>query len=113
MSGNETAKLTVDQARARAGQLQGLYIHTAIAVAVSVLLTIIDIATGDRWWFWWPVGGLAVSVVVHAVMVRRPPRLFSQEWIDDKATELIADAERSDRDHRRLGTSFGRSSDQA
>lgn len=45
----------------------GLYIHTAVYVAVNVLLITINLSTATgRLWFQWPLLGWGIGLLAHA-----------------------------------------------
>ena len=45
------------RARHRARQLRSFYSHAAVFVLVNIALFVIDLLTGDSWWFYWPLLG--------------------------------------------------------
>jgi hypothetical protein len=54
-----------------------------------LLLFIIDWATGDGWWFYWPLFGWGMGVALHALGVFVLDRAFGAEWEERKIDELV------------------------
>ncbi|HEX8859334.1 MAG TPA: 2TM domain-containing protein [Actinomycetes bacterium] len=75
-----------DKARERARALQGLFVHLFVFAAVNGALFLINWATrgpqGD-WWFYWPLLGWGVAVVIHLATTFLP--VFSPEWVERRA----------------------------
>ena len=57
-------------ARKRAEELQGYYIHLSVYVAVNLGLFLINSLTrdGGTWWFYWPMLGWGIGLVVHTLV---------------------------------------------
>jgi 2TM domain len=76
-----------DRARERAKALQGLYVHLFVFALVNGALFLINWATrgpdGD-WWFYWPLLGWGVAVVIHLATTFLP--VFSPDWVERRAT---------------------------
>jgi hypothetical protein len=77
-----------EQARERIGALRGFYIHAIVTVFVTVVLILIDAATGDPWWFFWPLVGLGIGLAFHAIGVYGG-RPFGADWEQRKVEELM------------------------
>jgi hypothetical protein len=75
-----------DKARERAKALQGVYVHLFVFAVVNGALFLINWATrgpqGD-WWFYWPLIGWGVAVVIHLATTFLP--VFSPEWVERRA----------------------------
>ncbi len=78
-----------DKARERARTLQGLYVHLFVFAIVNAGLFLINWATrgpdGD-WWFYWPLLGWGVAVVIHLATTFLP--VFSPEWVERRAARM-------------------------
>ena len=76
----------LDKARERAKALQGLYVHLFVFALVNGALFLINWATrgphGD-WWFYWPLLGWGVAVVIHLATTFLP--VFSPDWVERRA----------------------------
>ncbi|MBI1313751.1 hypothetical protein GC176_20865 [bacterium] len=81
MSGNTEQ---YEQAKVRVEQKLGFYIHLAVFVLVNALLTAIDLtSTPDELWFYWPLGGWGIGLVLHAVKVfSSGPSALKQRMIE-------------------------------
>jgi 2TM domain-containing protein len=82
-----------ERARQRVEALRGFYIHLVVFVVVNAGLFVLDMLSSGGTWFFWPLLGWGIGLVVHAVSVfARGP--FGAEWEDRKIRELLAkDAE--------------------
>lgn len=82
----------------RAEELQGFYVHLLIYLVVNAGLFLINLlgkGEDGGWWFFWPLAGWGIGVLVHALTTFTG--LFSDSWKERKAAEIY---ERS----RRTGT---------
>jgi fatty acid desaturase len=80
-----------DKARERAKALQGLYVHLFVFSVVTGALFLINWATrgpNGGWWFYWPLLGWGVAVVIHLATVFLP--VFSPDWVDGRAARIAA-----------------------
>ena len=78
-------------ARERAEAIQGLYIHLLVYVVINACLFGINWVTrGDSgaWWFYWPLLGWGVGLMVHVLVVAAP--VFSPEWTERRAQRIVA-----------------------
>jgi hypothetical protein len=97
--------MTIDQAvhqaraRARAKARLRLYQQAGVSVVLGLLLLGINLATfRGRYWFWWPLLGLALLLGLKAVRVynhRRfenlEQRLLQEELARDERTRQVVD----------------------
>jgi hypothetical protein len=60
------------------------YVHLAVFVLVNALLTVIDLMTSPgELWFYWPLGGWGLGLVLHAFKVfSSGPSGFKQRMIE-------------------------------
>ena len=59
--------------RLRAAELMGFRVHLATYIGVQVLLVTIWALTGGGYqWFWFPLLGWGIAILVHAAVVYRP-----------------------------------------
>jgi hypothetical protein len=76
-------------AKERAEALQGFYIHLLVYVVINTALFAINAVThsqGSSWWFYWPLLGWGVGVLIHGLSVFA--NVFSTGWRDRKAMQL-------------------------
>lgn len=89
MSGDE--EQLYQQARERAAEVQGLYIHLLVFLVINAGLFGINWFTrGDDggWWFYWPLMGWGIGLIVHVLVVAAP--VFSSAWVDRRADRIMA-----------------------
>ena len=61
----------ISAADKRAEEKLGLLIHAGVALGVAVLVTVINLTTQtDYLWFKWPLLGLGLSLIGHALGLR-------------------------------------------
>jgi hypothetical protein len=76
-------------AKKRADALLGFYIHLLAYVSVNIALFVINVLTrndGGYWWFYWPLAGGGVGLLVHALVAFGG--VFSGDWRERKAAQL-------------------------
>jgi hypothetical protein len=79
----------LEAAKRRAQNLQGIYIHLIVFAVVNAGLFAINALTrGDdgAWWFYWPLAIWGIGLLIHAATLLR---VFSPEWVEDKAQESL------------------------
>ena len=76
------------RARQRVEDLRGFYSHLMMFVLVNALLFVIDVVSGDSWWFYWPLLGWGIGLCVHAFSVFRGGP-FGPEWEDRKIRQIM------------------------
>ena len=86
-------------ARKRVEEIKGVYIHLGVFVIVNLGLFAINMLTNpDYLWFYWPLLGWGVGVVLHLFSFLMEGKLLGPEWEDKKVHELL---ERDQRDLRK------------
>jgi hypothetical protein len=79
-----------DRAKKRVRALRGFYQHLTIYVLVNALLVVINLATSPRaLWFYWPLLGWGIGIVVHGASVFAGGCLWGKDWEERKIKELI------------------------
>ena len=79
-------------ARERAEQVQGVLIHLLVYTVVNAGLVIIDALAGDGWWFFWPLMGWGIGLLLHVVVVFLP--VFGTDWVDRRARRAMESGQR-------------------
>jgi hypothetical protein len=77
-------------ARRRAAELQGFYIHLLVFFVINGGLFAINAITrgaGGTWWFYWPLMGWGIALLIHAATVY--VGVFSEDWRDRKARQIL------------------------
>lgn len=75
------------EAKERAEQVQGLLIHVLVYAVVNTALFLIDLLTGGGWWFFWPLLGWGIALLLHALVTFVP--LFSPDWVERRARSKL------------------------
>ncbi len=74
------------EAKKRVQAIKGFYAHLLVSVLVIPFLIFINLRfTPHFHWFWFPIGGLAFSVIIHWFTVFG----FGKDWEDRKIKELM------------------------
>jgi fatty acid desaturase len=84
------ADTAYEQARERARAIQGLGVHLFIFTLVNGALFLINWATrgaDGAWWFYWPLLGWGVAIVIHLATTFLP--MFSPEWVERRAARTV------------------------
>lgn len=80
------------EARRQIRKLRGFYQHLTVFVAVNLgLLAINLLSTPTRLWFYWPVFGWGIALVLHAGATQLRGRWLGADWEERKLRELLAD----------------------
>jgi fatty acid desaturase len=80
----------LQQARERARAIQGLLVHLFVFTVVNGALFLINWATrgpDGAWWFYWPLLGWGVAVVIHLATTFLP--VFSPDWVERHAARTV------------------------
>lgn len=83
-----------DRARKRVDALKGFYFHLASFIVVNIGLFIIDLLTGDDWWFYWALIGWGIGILWHALSLFVFAGRASGDWERRKIRELMEKDER-------------------
>lgn len=71
-------------------EIKGFYIHLICYVIVIALLMLLNISnTPEHLWFFYPMLGLGVGLIGHAIGVFGTDSLFSKNWEERKIKELM------------------------
>ena len=78
------------RAKKRVEALRGFYIHLGVYVLVNTLLFLINItASPDGLWFFWPLLGWGIALVLHAFSVFGSGRLLGADWEEKKIRQIM------------------------
>jgi hypothetical protein len=78
------------KAKKRVAAIRRFYAHLGTYVMVNVLLLLVNITTSpEALWFYWPLLGWGIGIVVHAVYVFGPGRWLGQDWEEKKIKEIM------------------------
>ena len=84
-----------ERARKRVRELRYFYRSLATYLAVMVVLFVVDLASGDGWWVYWPALGWGAAVLLHAIRVFGPGR--GSQWEERTIKEIMDRDEREGR----------------
>ena len=73
----------------RVRELKEFYGHLTSYVLVNAGLFLVDVFTGDGWWFYWPLLGWGIAVVAHGIRAFGLVDLFGKDWEERKVRELM------------------------
>jgi hypothetical protein len=77
-------------AKKRVKELKGFYVHLGVYVLVNSLLFLINITTSpDTLWFYWPLFGWGIGIVMHAVYVFGFGHWLGPDWEGKKIKEIM------------------------
>jgi hypothetical protein len=78
------------KAKERVGRLRSFYIHLGVYVGVNMLLFLINIiASPDTLWFFWPLLGWGIAIVLHAISVFSSGDRIGADWEERKIREIL------------------------
>lgn len=78
-----------ERARKRVDELLGFYMHLVVYLVVSLGLFILDTLTPGGPWFFWPVVGWGIALLLHAASVILGGSLLGQRWEERKTRQLM------------------------
>ena len=82
------------RAKKRVEALRGFYVHLGVYVVVNLFLFLFNIVTTpDSLWFYWPLLGWGIAIVVHASSVFIFGRPLGADWEEKKIREIMAKEE--------------------
>jgi fatty acid desaturase len=76
-------------ARRQARALRAFYMHAMVFVLVNSGLFLIDLLTGDGWWFYWGLIGWGIGLGGHALSVFARVSPFGADWEERKTREIM------------------------
>ena len=89
--------MSYEEAKERAQELRGFYLHLLVYVLINAFLVAVNLlASWGHWWFYWPLLGWSVGVVVHGAWVYRGRGLWGKTWEERKIRELMGDRGKGD-----------------
>lgn len=78
-------------AKKRIEEIKGFYAHLVVSIVVIPFLIFINLRfTKDFHWFWFPIFGLGISVVIHWFVVFGYGAIgLGKEWEERKIREMM------------------------
>ena len=78
------------RAKERVEEIKGFYIHLGAFILVNPLLFLLNIITTPAsLWFYWPLLGWAIGLVIHAAFVFGFGKVLGARWEERKIRELM------------------------
>lgn len=78
-----------ERAHQRVEELRGFYMHLLVYLAVNLGLFFIDMMSGGASWFFWPLIGWGIFVLIHGAVVVLGGSLFGKQWEERKIRQLM------------------------
>ena len=75
------------RAKSRVDQLRGFYTQIGTFAVITVILFVIDVASGDGWWFYWSVIGWGIFLLWRAMAIFGPKHRLGEDWERRKIQE--------------------------
>ena len=74
----------------RVRRMKGFYAHLVSYILVNLLLFLINIMTSpDILWFYWPLFGWGIGIVMHGLFVFGFGNWFDTDWEEKKIKEFM------------------------
>jgi hypothetical protein len=78
-------------AKKRVKELKDFYAHVSIFFIVNAFLFILDVMDGGVTWFYWPLLGWGIGVVIHAWSVFFEQGFWGKDWEERKIREYMGE----------------------
>ena len=78
------------EAKRRVAELKGFITHLVVYLAVNGFLFLINfVSDRGNWWFYWPMLGWGIAIVIHAAVFFGIEGRFGRDWEERKAREFM------------------------
>ncbi len=79
-----------EAAKKRVDDIKGFYVHILIYLVVNFMLFVINIVTSPgTYWFYWPLIGWGIGIVIHGLSVFVFEGIFGREWEERKIRDFM------------------------
>lgn len=86
-----TLSVAEREARRQVSRLRGFYQHLLVFAVINSGLVAINLVTAPgRLWFYWPLAGWGIWLLLHALATFSSGRWLGREWEERKLRELMA-----------------------
>jgi len=83
-------EIKYQQAKERVTALRGFYVHLTVYVIINLGLFAINmLASPGSLWFFWPLMGWGIAIVLHALRVFGSGGLSGTDWEERKIREIM------------------------
>ena len=87
-----TEEIKYQKAKERVEAIKGLYIHLTVYAVVNLMLFLLNMITSPAYlWFFWPLMGWGIGLIMHALSIIRPHSLVGADWEERKIQEIMED----------------------
>jgi hypothetical protein len=77
-------------AKKKVNEIKGFYGNLASYILVNVILLVINLVTSPEYlWFFWPLFGWGIGVLIHGMSVFQWLPFFGKEWEEKKIKEFM------------------------
>ena len=77
-------------AKKKVNEIRGFYGNLASYIFVNVILLVINLVTSPEYlWFFWPLLGWGIGVLVHGMVVFQWLPFFGKDWEERKIKEFM------------------------
>lgn len=84
------------KAKKRVNEIKGFYGNLTSYVLVNLFLFILNMVTSpEHLWFFWPMLGWGIGVIIHGLKVFNQLPFFDKEWEERKINEFIQKEEQT------------------
>jgi hypothetical protein len=85
-----TEEIKYQRAKKIVAALRGFYIHLGVYIFVNLFLFLLDILTSPTGlWFYWPLLGWTMAVLLHGFSVFGGGRMLGDDWEARKIAEIL------------------------
>jgi hypothetical protein len=77
-------------AKKKVNEIKGFYGNLTSYILVNVILLVINLVTSPEYlWFFWPLFGWGIGVLIHGMSVFQWLPFFGKEWEEKKIKEFM------------------------
>lgn len=80
-----------EQAKRRVAEIRKFYGHLVVYLLVMIGLFVVDYQDRGNWWFYWPLIGWGIAVVLHAF------KALGSGWEERKIKEFMKEEEHEEK----------------
>jgi hypothetical protein len=104
MENQYTEEERYNQARKRVEEIKGFYGNLTAYIAVNIGLLIINLMTSPhQLWFYWPMIGWGIGVVIHGMKVYNYMPFLGKDWEERKIKEFMDKEEQTNNNNKQNG----------
>ena len=87
------------QARKRVEEIKGFYGNLVSYIIVNIGILVLNLVTSpNHLWFYWPLLGWGIGVLIHGMIVFNCMPFLSKEWEEQKIREFM---QKEEENHKR------------